>query len=230
LDIEDAAQRRRKMFTAAKKDGIAIPDAQFWTDLRAAYRQIKEVGGQPVDDDDPWLKAALVQEWPLTGALIEYEVRLGEYGRGVYSKQTVPAGTPVWKCQHCGVFTTEQQWLAFLKLLPHHMQYDVVQWAFASDGVVYLDLEPATMFNHGGTFIAEEVGFSNVRPDNVICQKVEINPNESNDDEEYQYVAKVDINVGDELLCDYSEFHDYANPLSWFVASHAQIVGKGIYY
>jgi hypothetical protein len=226
------------MFTAAKKDDIAIPDAQFWTDLRAAYRQVKEVKGgqQEVDDDDPWLKAARVQEWPLTGALIEFEVRLGQYGRGVYSKQYVPAGTAVWKCQHCGVFRTEQQWLDFLKLLPPHMQYDVVQWAFAWDGVVYLDMEPASMFNHGGTFIAEEVGFSNVRPDNVICEKIEpintTNNTTSNDDDDecYQYIAKVDINAGDELLCDYSEFHDYANPLCWFVASHAQIVDQGIYY
>jgi hypothetical protein len=69
-----------------------------------------------------------------------------------------------------------------------------------------------------------EEGFNNVHPANL--ESVEI----PDTDEEWHYIAKVEINAGDELLCDYTSFHDYANPLSWFEASNEQIVKKGIYY
>jgi hypothetical protein len=214
------------MFAVEKRDDIIIPDAHYWAKLRGAYRKAKEsvpVVDDDEDNDDPWLKAAMEREWPLTGAQMEFEIRLGQHGRGVFSKENIPAGKVVWNCQHCGVFRTEQQWHTFLNLLPPHMQYDVVIWAFAWDGVLYLDLEPASMFNHGGSVIEDE-GAVTVMPTNLTA--VEINP----DEDEWQYVAKVDIKVGDELFCDYSEFHDYDNPLPWFIASHKQVVDDGIYY
>jgi hypothetical protein len=110
---------------AAKEDSV-IPDDQYWKNLRAAYATVK-AGLDDDDEYDYWLADALLQDPPHTGALIEFEIRQGPYGRGVYSKQHIPAGTPVWKCQHCGVFRNEQQWLDFLHLLPPHMQYDVVE-------------------------------------------------------------------------------------------------------
>lgn len=217
------------MFTApAAKEKCVIPDAQYWKELRAAYAKVK--AGLD-DEEDYWLADALLQDPPETGALIEYEIRQGQYGRGVYAKQDIQAGTPVWKCQHCGVFRTEQQWVDFLRLLPPHMQYDVVEWAYVTDGEVYLDFDPGSLKNHGcgssssssnPATVAE--GFSNVMPANLECVEI------PDTDEEWQYIAKVDIHDGDELLCDYTKFHDYANPLSWFVASNEQIVKQGKYY
>jgi hypothetical protein len=220
------------MFTVpAAKEHCVIPDAQYWKDLRAAYAQVKAGLDDEVDEEDYWLADALRQDPPETGALIDYEIRQGQYGRGVYVQQDVLAGSPVWKCQHCGVFRNEQQWLDFLRLLPPHMQYDVVEWAYVTDGEVYLDFDPGSLKNHGygsgsssGSSTNNAEGFANVRPANLSCVEI------PDTDEEWQYIANVDIKAGEELLCDYTTFHDYANPLSWFVASNEQIVKRGIYY
>jgi hypothetical protein len=201
-----------------------IPDAQYWTDLRDAYFKAKK---GPLDEDDEWLVKAF-QEGP-SGGLVEYEVRYGEYGRGVFVKQDVPKGTMVWECSRDGAFRNEQQWLDFLSFLPPYMQYDCVQWAYASDGVVYLDLEPGTLFNHGGSAPTTDTpgssggqGYSSLRPNNLDSVK--------NEEEDYWYIANCDIMSGDELLCDYTTFHDYGKPLDWFQRSHDNIVKKGQYY
>jgi hypothetical protein len=232
---------------AAAKDGKSVvPDAQYWADLRAAYFKVKEEQGLP-DKEDKWLKQALAKLGN-DAALIPYEVRCGEYGRGIYSLERIKAGTPVWNCVLEGVFRNEQQWLDFLRLLPPHMQYDVVSWAYVdvTAGLLALDLDPGAMLNHGGSIIEQEDDYGSLKPDNVEFVKISARANaedadgvndssssdddDDDDDDDWQLIAKVDINPGDELLCDYSKFHDYSEPLAWFVDSYDRIVENGLYY
>jgi hypothetical protein len=235
---------------AAKDGQSVIPDAQYWADLRAAYFKVKEQDQQGLlpDKEDQWLKQALAK-LDNDGALIPYEVRRGEYGRGIYSLEHIKAGTPVWNCVLEGVFRNEQQWLDFLRLLPPHMQYDVASWAYVyvADGLLWLDLDPGAMLNHGGSVIEQEDEYGNLKADNVEFVKISARANaedadgvndssssddddDDDDDDDWQLIAKVDINPGDELLCDYSKFHDYSEPLAWFVDSYERIVENGLYY
>lgn len=201
------------------KQRNSIPDEEYWTKLRNAYFKVKD----PCDDeDDVDLREAL--EEADNGALVAYEIRQCEYGRGIYATQFIPQGTPVWDCEHAGVFRNAQQWVDFLKLLPKHMQHDCVEWAYVEDGDLWLDLEPCALMNHGGTAIAEEEDMKHVRPDNLDCIEL------PNSDDEWQYIAKTDIQPGEELLCDYSKFHDYSESLEWFEDSWERIVEDKEYY
>ena len=200
------------------KQRASLPGDEYWSKLREAYFAVKD---PYEDEDDEDLREAL-EEDP-NGALVPFEIRRNEYGRGIYATQFISEGTPVWNCEHAGVFRNEQQWLDFLKLLPPHMQHDCVEWAYVEDGDLWLDLEPCALMNHGGTAIEEE-DMKNVRPDNLECIEL------PSSDDEWQYIAKCDIQPGEELLCDYSKFHDYSESLDWFEESWDQIVEEEIYY
>jgi hypothetical protein len=235
--------------TKANKESSVIPDATYWDTLRAAYFKAKqqqeleqEKEAEQKDEHDEWLEKCLKASY--TGALIEYEVRWSDYGRGLFAAQPVQAGAPVWRCEHSGLFQTGQQWRYFLALLPPHMQRDCVDWFYVEDGLVYMPLDPAAMINHGGPVLLQEEGFEAhlTRMDNVEC--IKIAPNAEDDEhardekkkvedveEEWKFFAKCDILPGDELLCDYSSINDYnAPPIPWLVESRAQILEKEVYY
>jgi len=126
-----------------------IPDAAYWKQLRECYFASKK---GVLDEHDVKLKETFAKAGTqIDGSLVECEVRHGAYGRGLFSKKHIAQGTPVWSCHRYGVFTTRAQWERFLGSLPHHMQYDVVTWAYVMEWdeefpqVVGLDLEPASL-------------------------------------------------------------------------------------
>ena len=74
----------------------SIPTAEDFTKLREAYFAAKT----PDNKDDEDVRKAF-EQGP-TGALVDFEVRQGEYGRGLFAKQFIQKGTPVWDCDRVG--------------------------------------------------------------------------------------------------------------------------------
>ena len=78
--------------------------------------------------------------------------------------------------------------------------------------VVGLDLDEASLMNHAGGLLNhdgvqyDQANESVVRPDNNLGY-----------DLKHEYLVAVrDIAASEELLCDYSSFHVYDHPLTWW--------------
>lgn len=190
-----------------------IPNATDYTLLREAYFTAKQFSNDKHDID----LQSLFAEAP-HGALVPFEVRQAKYGRGIFATQTILEGTPVWSTERYGKFNTQEEWNTFLSLLSPRLQTDVVTWAYVmewDDGehMVGLDLEPSSLINHGGTDVGDvDDEIVDCKPSNLRVQE----GTEKDDDDEVLYVASHQIEAGDELLLDYSQFHVFGHSLGWF--------------
>lgn len=196
-----------------------IPDAGVFQLVRKAYFQAKS----PDDEHDVELKEVLAKAGEC-GALVPIEIRASKYGRGVFAKQDIPKGTPVWNLDRYGIFRSEQEWRKYLSFLPHNLQHDVIMWSYVldwdkDDQVVGIDLDQASVMNHGGKD-AMHLGVSMDSRDGPS------NNLEYADGDDSCYVAKCDIKANEELLCDYSTFHVHNHGLSWYKEINDKILNN----
>jgi SET domain-containing protein len=106
-------------------------------------------------------------------------------GLGLFADEFIPKGTPIWE------FTpgldsklTEDEFNALSPLAREHLE----RYAYKStvDGMYVICLDDARYFNHSST-------------PNVIDKEIPNDPEGIN-------IAARDIQLGEELLCDYAEF------------------------
>jgi hypothetical protein len=195
---------------------VRIPDDEYWKIQRESYFLSK--GDSDKSHDDRLRE--MLDKYPHGGSLIDYEVRTGPYGRGVFTKQQIKKGTRVWVTEIVGVFRSKEQFETFLGLLPHkHMRVDACSWSYCRiPGCVHLDLNPMAVMNHGGPPGSNRVrkrGWKNVQPESVKECKV---------DDEWQYYATHDMEPGHELLVDYDTFHSRDNQPDWYEEIWEQIM------
>eukprot|EP00536_Pseudo-nitzschia_multiseries_P004939 jgi/Psemu1/11337/gm1.11337_g len=118
----------------------------------------------------------------------------GHRGRSVYAAEPIRKGTKVWDSTHLVRFLTPNDLQSFLAELDHDLQCDVLLWAYIEkgEGHVALALDPGSYVNHGET-------------EDVI----------NLDGDCY---ALRDIEVGEELLEDYSKFIGFGKEegMEWY--------------
>eukprot|EP00585_Thalassiosira_rotula_P010796 CAMPEP_0196136956 /NCGR_PEP_ID=MMETSP0910-20130528/5090_1 /TAXON_ID=49265 /ORGANISM="Thalassiosira rotula, Strain GSO102" /LENGTH=266 /DNA_ID=CAMNT_0041397325 /DNA_START=17 /DNA_END=814 /DNA_ORIENTATION=+ len=88
------------------------------------------------------------------GFNVDFEVRDdGPRGRSIYSTHPISKNTHVYSGSWVVKFTTPDELVAYLKLLPHDLQCDVLLWAFpsGSNGHAYVALDEGSFVNHGET-------------------------------------------------------------------------------
>lgn len=186
-----------------------IPDEETWRMIHEAYKTVKGT----TDPDDEFLYQAI--DAKDNGFKIPFKVRQSPgKGRGIFCTEFVPKGVCV--CQdRSGRFYTEKQWREFLSLLPHDLAKDCVDWAYCEEhkGVkaVHLDLCEAALTNHGKP---QHSRWAKLRCFSKSGERA--NLKEKLIDDKWCYVAARDLEAGEELLCDYEDFHDYDDPLPWF--------------
>jgi hypothetical protein len=241
-----------------------IPDSKYWKRLRKAYFKAK---GQTDVNWDGWVRDYL-NESGSSGCMVDVrdsiEIRRGRHGRGLFATCLIPAGTHIWDTELVGRFLNRDQFESFLSLLSPKMQYDVLEWVYLEDErdgygmLVYLDLDPATLMNHGYTpeqgdaveggetkqVGLLEAGWTDCQPATVheVEVDVEDDSDDSDDDDttnatdkvsskEVHIVASRDLQPGDELLIDYTSFHDYKNESDhYFDIVYENVVEKQRYY
>mmetsp|Transcript_37908 Transcript_37908/g.77356 ORF Transcript_37908/g.77356 Transcript_37908/m.77356 type:complete len:211 (-) Transcript_37908:252-884(-) len=132
---------------------------------------------------------------------VPYEVRQSNgKGRGIYAREKVNKGQLVWLPTETAIFFADQEeeFRYFLSELPYDLACDVIQWAyvFQEEDDVFacgVDLGNGSFMNHG-----------KAKDDmNVVSR------------EDGGMVASRDIEVGEEILADYTSFHEIGQ-LSWF--------------
>lgn len=196
-----------KMSTAqdsSKQITPVLPDS-------STFRLIREAYFKTAPSEDPH-NVDLLEELAesTSGAIAPMEIRHGSRGRGLFLKKAVRKGEVVRDNSLYGIFKTEEHWTAFLSELPLDLQSDVCMWAYVLEWdddhpyVVGLDLDEGSLMNHGPkTSTQVEEGAANL--DAVV-------------DEEgtSQLFALRDLEVGEELLCDYNAFHQREHNLHWY--------------
>eukprot|EP00546_Thalassionema_frauenfeldii_P013733 CAMPEP_0178919500 /NCGR_PEP_ID=MMETSP0786-20121207/14470_1 /TAXON_ID=186022 /ORGANISM="Thalassionema frauenfeldii, Strain CCMP 1798" /LENGTH=236 /DNA_ID=CAMNT_0020593435 /DNA_START=42 /DNA_END=752 /DNA_ORIENTATION=+ len=121
---------------------------------------------------------------------VPYEVKEGTRGRGVFMTEPVKKGTQIWEEYHHAEFQSEKKFRKFMKKIPFALQCEILLWAYPQGKKrASVDLDEGSFVNHGDT---EEV---------------------RNFDLDGR--ASRDIEVGEELLMDYSAFITY-NKNKWF--------------
>jgi len=208
---------------ANKKPGDGtrpIPDEAVWTMLQDAYREVKK----DTDPDDVELYQAF--DAKDDGFKVPFEVRQSPgKGRGIFCTELVRKGRIVHEAR-CGRFYTEQQWREFLTSIPHEWAKDCVDWAYVEEGdegkvSVWLDFCDAALMNHGVHLSRWEklcgcVSRRSRYSANKYGGSDEANVKNILHEGKWCYDAIRDIQAGEEILCDYTAFHDYDEPLSWF--------------
>jgi len=182
-----------------------MPNDSTWELMRSGYLEVirRHSGDSDNPKDVERIKLASAMLAAMSsptreryGIAVEHEIRYApETGRGIYAAQNIPAGAVVMQDLPIGYFVSEEEWQDFLFELPCHLRYDSCEWAYLPKGEEYLSLDfgPAALVNHGKTkrfTIADHL------------------PNECN----IAYdptLALRDIKIGEEILLDYSDFHDY---------------------
>ena len=118
----------------------------------------------------------------------------GHRGRSVYAAEPIKKGTLVWDPFHLAQFHTPQEMRDFLQELDYDLQCDALLWAYVEKNTNYvaLALDPASFVNHGES---EDV----------------VNLDEN-------CYALRDIEIGEELLENYSHFIGFDNnqQVEWF--------------
>ena len=117
----------------------------------------------------------------------------GHRGRSVYAAEPIAKGTTVWKPVHLAQFHSPVELREFLSELDHDLQCDALLWAYVEKGMGYvaLALDPASFVNHGETEDAINLDSN--------C------------------VALRDIEIGEELLENYSHFIGFdEDEVEWF--------------
>jgi hypothetical protein len=159
--------------------------------LNAAFRQRRSLLGMDSGDNGEDLDGTNNIIQYDSGIDIDYEVKVGPRGRGVFvAMNPVPKGKQVWKAASkysYATFRKPEDMIDFLELLPHDWQCDILLWAYPNGKKARIDLNEGSYINH-----ADEPRLVNL------------------DDNCY---AVRDIAVGEELLMDYSQFIE---KLEWF--------------
>jgi hypothetical protein len=119
----------------------------------------------------------------------------GPHGRSLYALTDIPKGTTVWKPINYAKFFTEEEFVTFMNLLPHDVQCDVLLWAYPTTGggrpVVALDMDDGSYMNHAST------------------------PEELNVDGNSAKATR-NIQAGEELLTNYTQFFKFHKSTDWF--------------
>ena len=135
------------------------------------------------------------------GIHVGLEVRQAdEKGRGIFATSRIDRGTR-WRDSYTrtAIFYDPDHYRKFILGLEVDMACDVLQWAYGEEGPrIAVDLDEATMCNDGGW--EAEGG-------NVGCDE----DDPAMDCERYMYAIR-DIELGEEILCEYSQF---SHPSSW---------------
>ena len=221
-----------------------IPTASTTAAIREAYFTVK------IDSQDPHdvnLRAALLKNHSGSAAVgVALDIRPSRrFGRGLFSRNAIASGQPVYEATRYGLFGTEAQWRCFLELLPSdELRYDAVLWSYVPNwapdlSLVALDLDEGSLMNHGvlvlttpattpGEAAADESTLSSSAAAashgiHVLCPGDTANVRYCG--ETQCYVATRDIKVDEEILCDYSTFHAADNSLTWYSETWNEIVG-----
>jgi hypothetical protein len=113
----------------------------------------------------------------------------------LYALTDVPKGTTVWKPINYAKFFTEEEFVTFMKLLPHDVQCDVLLWAYPTTGggrpVVALDMDDGSYMNHASTTEGLNVDGNSAK-------------------------ATRNIKAGEELLTNYTQFFKFHKSIDWF--------------
>jgi hypothetical protein len=131
------------------------------------------------------------------------------------------------------------EWKSFLELLPDDILEKMSNWSYVmhlggkehpedKDGiqqfVVAVDLDASTLMNHGSATLdhhGHAIRNDNNQQDNLTAANVVLEY--SSDGTSQHYVATRDIQIGEEILCDYSEFHVYDYSLDWYMETYHEL-------
>jgi hypothetical protein len=118
---------------------------------------------------------------------------------------------------------------SFLQALPLEISQDVATWAFVDDldddGImaVYLDFDESALLNDGASIprkwlvrIFCPCKNKNKRRNENYTPDAPANLHEHVENGRWCYYSSQDIESGEELLCDYTDFHDYEHELEWW--------------
>lgn len=197
-----------------------IPDHSTWTLLREVFLRVKEKSDDPRDLDLVKTITTAVAAND-NGFRVPIEIRRSAgKGRGVFATGAIPKGTTVMSDTPTGYFFNEREWRAFLSQLPRDLACDVVIWAWVADynenddgtRAVGLDLGEGSLMNHGSAKTRHDgsvVDAGDGSADNNLIYNTD----------SWDLLAARDILPGEELLCDYCDFHDYEHELHWYTES-----------
>jgi hypothetical protein len=194
-----------------------IPTAATFDLLANAYFEAKAGSEDPHDES---VRKAIASS--PSGLKVPLEVRPCNYGRGLFTKNAIPAHTAVYEAKRYGIFHNEAQWTTFLNLLPEHWRYDVVIWSYVLEWdtdtyVAAVDLDEGSLMNHGTDCIeATNAGNSAAK----CCHEgrgmdAEM-ANVRYDDKTMMLLTTRDVQESEEIFCDYSKFHEEEHPLEWY--------------
>ena len=192
------------------------PTAADWNVLKEAYRKVKK----NTDPDDVYLYQTF--DANDNGFKIPFEVRQSPgKGRGIFCTEFVRKGQFVSEAR-CGRFYTEEQWREFLTSVPHELAKDCTDWAyvekFKGRSAVWLDFCEAALMNHGDRESRWKKLCCSLRRSRYseFAGSDKANVEEKIHNGRWISYAIRDIHAGEEILCDYEDFHNYDEPLSWF--------------
>jgi hypothetical protein len=241
-----------------------IPDASYFKLIQQAYRKAKcksqDPHDQPLfnDDDGSFPKKKKY------GPYVQFEIRRSSISgmtkgtaadRGIFATEFVAQGQPVWGCELYGIFRYETEWNIFLKALPSsdpstgsnsNVLEDMAMWSYVmnwGDGtfVVGIDLDEASLMNHGGTSVVHNQFQYGSRRSRSSSSSSSSSSDENGTDDpslsanitceyrdgQWKYYATRDIHPNEEILCDYNQFHVADHPLDWYTASIQTILDTG---
>jgi hypothetical protein len=139
------------------------------------------------------------------GMVVPFEVRYDpDKGRALYAKEDIEKGTVVWTSSHDHNFDEEEDYLAFLKYLPHNLQCDIILWTYPNvdtTTTVTIGFDEGNYMNDGGPGSRRNNLFSDT-------------------------TAIYNIKAGEELMQDYSEFIALDGEVAWFDQLRERAFGK----
>jgi hypothetical protein len=219
-----------------------IPTAATFAAIREAYFAAKAADDQSPDPHDDKLRTALQQNASGSAAVgAALEIRVSRFGRGLFAAQALTRGQRVYESTRYGLFGSEAQWRRFLQLLPSdELRYDVHLWSYVpiwDESLVAIDLDEGSLMNHGVLTTTSSSSMSktsesdaatsspfSTHGEHTLCSDITANVQYCG--ETYCYLVTKDLDEGDEILCDYSSFHEPQHALTWYNESWDDFVGK----
>jgi hypothetical protein len=209
---------------------LPLPTPETFRVIRQAYEQSKiHPNCPPYSQQQQQHDKSILDHTAKYGAMVNYEIRKSPIGDGtgcgIFVTEFVAKGRPVWGCELFGIFRKAMEWKSFLELLPDDILGKMSTWSYVMRHVdtggmhfvVAVDLDASTVMNHGrSTHDDKHNHDSNTTTANVALDY-------SSDGKSQYYFAARDIQVGEEILCDYSEFHVYDHPLDWYMETYYEV-------
>ncbi|KAL3905368.1 MAG: hypothetical protein SGILL_009706 [Bacillariaceae sp.] len=141
----------------------------------------------------------------VNGLQVPYQVRdHPDHGRGLYAVDDIPQGTLVWQGELAS-FDHPRDFVAFLRYLPQDLQCDVILWAYPvqhSRSKVMLAMDEGSYMNDAG----KDANCGGNVPSTLR-----------------------NIDVGEELVEDYSTYLDFEGSVVWFHSLREHVFGGGGY-